>query len=94
MRTYIHKLVVVGYSAFPVDMLRRDCCYPARESDQHAMVYSFDSQLCVDQRKSGKPFEVTVMKVTDYADEERAWTVGRWQSFGWKPMLATSERRK
>lgn len=69
MKTY--QFTVTGRGAFPLDMLRYDCCYPAHPEDVAAMDYDnttregIRAQRTVKLRGLGMP------------------EMSRWNSFGW-----------
>ena len=75
MKQYFHTFTVQGTGAFPLDMLRYDCCWPLTESDSYLMA------MTVDDADYFKPRSVTLTRSTD-----RAWmpTDGRWNSFTWQ----------
>jgi hypothetical protein len=64
------RITVSGGGEFPVDMLRRDECYPNGESDSYAIQHMSDFRTIVLFKASSNPW----------------WTPtgGRWESFGWK----------
>ncbi len=63
------RAVVTGRGEFPLDMLRRDCAYPASEMDAYEMMRTFDGD-----RRS---WVITI----DTANR-RGYTIDRWESFG------------
>jgi len=67
-----YGFTVSGITAFPLDMLRYDCCYPLTQSDTN---YISDSWTM-----PGK--QHTVALVSD-----RKPTIARWESFGWSVSL-------
>lgn len=70
-KLYYFRYEVTGRGNFPLDMLRRDMCYP----------YDTDSVINID---SEEYVERTV--VLCHWDARRHWTPNteRWESFGWK----------
>lgn len=65
-----YEYTVSGTGAFPVDMLRYDSCYPARQDDA--------IQLSPHTRRSpGEVYHVTLHSCHPPTD-------ARWASFGWK----------
>lgn len=58
-----------GSHPFPIDMLRRDCAWPASEQDSNVILSTI-------RLETHGPVEVEV-----YA--RRPLTIGRWRSFGW-----------
>ena len=69
----IVTFTVEGSGYFPVDMLRYDACYPAREEDSHATIFADDlrrvtlkHRVLKDEVLTGFPCE------------------GRWKSFTWR----------
>jgi hypothetical protein len=70
----IARFTIEGRGAFPLDMLRYDCCHPAQSEDASAIEHSFRDHdrwsVRLDRvARGGCP-------VTDMI------TVGRWESFG------------
>lgn len=68
---------VSGIGPFPVDMLRYDAAYPAREEDSVRIMSSIDRRLAApgsDERNARHHVRVI---------SERHLTSARWQSFGW-----------
>lgn len=63
-----------GKYAFPLDMLRRDMCWPFNTSDVHAIVDSLEVA-------GGREREVTVITNRPH------FTDARWESFGWKRVM-------
>lgn len=70
---YECRFVVEGRGSFPLDMLRRDECFPASTAD----AVRLDQTL-----PSGPRRKVTLV----HRCARRWWepTAGRWESFGWK----------
>lgn len=72
MSIYVNTFTVRGTGALPLDMLRRDKCYPKNEAD------------AVVAQHGGGPLlrEVTLEHVSAAAH----WTpnAARWRSFGWE----------
>lgn len=64
----VYTFVVEGGLRFPVDMLRYDCCWPARGEDA----------LTIDH---GHMDGIERIEVSTHKAE---LTVGRWASFGWR----------
>lgn len=71
-KKYIHRFTVAGAGKFPLDMLRRDHCWPACETD--AAIASYEGGLNGERR-------VTLSHGVD----RYLWhpTYDRWASFGW-----------
>lgn len=66
------EFTVEGRGSFPIDMLRYDSCWPAREgSDSFEIEASFRPRSGTGKRK------VRLVGT-------REPTIGRWESFGWK----------
>lgn len=70
---------VVGTYGFPLDMLRYDKCWPAREGDAGSIA----ATLWVQADRDSRRIEMMGLKVP---------TVGRWASFGWKVVEVNGER--
>lgn len=69
-RPTVYEFEVQGSGTFPVDMLRYDCCWPAREME--------DSYRGIGEPDPSAP----VRTVRLHTIRETA-TNGRWASFGW-----------
>lgn len=69
--TYYHEATVKGRGAFPLDMLRYDCCFPAQ---------SFDVEVISATQKHATTWECKVGKVSTL--KANPFTVARWNSFG------------
>lgn len=77
-KTYTHTFIVEGSGAFPVDMLRRDRCFPATEADANAI------DLC--------RFDSLPRSIVLHRPEGGRWWMpnyGRWQSYGWRVVRAS-----
>lgn len=71
---------VRGAFPFPMDMLRYDACWPARECDSHAM---------------GRTFHPETYAETVWLERYGvgvSLTPDRWQSFGWR--IVETERHR
>ncbi len=67
---HTHQFKVVGAGRFPLDMLRRDQCFPASEDDANRAM-------------NDKAIRIVELKA--YTERDLFYpTVGRWESFGWK----------
>lgn len=66
------EFTVEGRGSFPIDMLRYDSCWPAREGTD-----SFGIEASLRPRSGRDKRKVTLVGL-------REPTVGRWESFGWK----------
>jgi len=66
--------------AFPIDMLRYDSCYPAR--DQYSTARIIDS---LDQNISAKEFDPQPIALIHNSHGNKQWqpTAPRWESFGY-----------
>lgn len=74
MKLYRHQLTVRGKGHFPVDMLRRDQCWPLTTADAIEVTEPVDNN----------PRCVIVEKLSQSDDPGTAWTLRRWESFGWE----------
>ena len=72
-RRYLHIAVVSPTSAFPIDMLRFDHCYPHHETDSNAIEATIRHEPPADRI-------IHVARVTD--TPAPPWTKPRWTSFG------------
>lgn len=61
--------VATGKGPFPMDMLRYDCCFPAKAEDAHEI-------------NSTKDFRAIAL-AQDHDKATGRWTPDRWASFGW-----------
>lgn len=77
---YRHECLVIGNGAFPMDMLRYDCCHPKGPEDVNAMVYSLRSRD--DGGIGSRQYRVTLVRESDHKEISKAWTTARWNSFG------------
>lgn len=66
---------VVGTGAFPVDMLRYDCCYPVDTDSALAIVVGFRDSDYNEVRRVSLRMRVTTPREGPTAE--------RWLSFGW-----------
>lgn len=75
MASYLYHFTVEGKGYFPLDMLRYDCCYPAKSVDVTLI------------QESGEPkyLKERVRIVLTHMSARKHWepTVARWKSFGW-----------
>lgn len=67
------KKRMTGYGAFPMDMLRYDCCWPYSPEDVETITESL-------VEKSDTPRVVTICFY-------KGMTLDRWISFGWMPTV-------
>ncbi len=66
---------VSGGGAFPLDMLRYDCCFPSHSNDTTAI----EDSLAVGD---GTLRKIRLIKY--HGGKSHNLTPGRWESFGWK----------
>jgi len=76
-RLYRHEFVVEGKMAFPIDMLRYDHCYPAREIDSTTIAEYVRTYGNIDKHE-----KVVLNQVTE--GKKPYLTNDRWKSFGWE----------
>ena len=72
-----HRFTVRGYSAFPLDMLRYDACYPDRQEDVAELHATLDVHELHGRLHAKQPF---VVQLKSNHPPEPA----RWASFSWK----------
>jgi len=72
---YLQVAKVTGVGIFPLDMLRRDCCYPRGSDDVSELHRSV-------VERAPNLISVTVSRTVQYANDE--WNARRWASFGWR----------
>jgi len=73
---------VVGAREFPLDMLRYDACFPAREEDA----------LRAERHPDERRIVVLAQQVDDKCSRYSArLTDGRWSSFGWRVVSASCD---
>lgn len=91
MPTYSVEFVVRArsrFSAFPIDMLRYDGCYPATENDSGEIVETM-------ARRREEPKVMAPIKVKKITTNARWYPqTGRWESFGWRVDDESVEKRK
>ena len=75
-KVFSHHFMVKGKGAFPVDMLRRDGCFPASSEDA--------VELIVDFRDTEDYTRVREVELISYGEKHWTPTDGRWKSFGWQ----------
>lgn len=63
-----------GSSAFPLDMLRYDVCWPTSQEDVISISMSLDRAI------PGEEYDISVTS-------EKKFTLERWVSFGWKKLV-------
>lgn len=63
---------------FPIDMLRRDQCWPATESDSQQIVFSQNDAWGMSEARYVSVFSVRTL---------RDMTLARWESFGWEVVI-------
>ena len=86
---YATRFTVVGTGPFPMDMLRYDCCYPARSQDAMEIGLSLargsDAVRTLDRHVGGTPYAVTLVRTTRTKPTggKGGVTLDRWKSFGW-----------
>jgi hypothetical protein len=83
---WIWKFKVTGDRAFPLDMLRYDCCYPRTSKCVEEIHASFDMSDRTQRRLAMKPFEVELISHNGTPE------LTRWTSFGWKVFDVRKER--
>lgn len=78
MATYIISFSVNGGTAFPLDMLRYDACYPKGSDDASRINDTIDRSMA---RPDGQREPIWLV----HRGNERTWqpTTGRWSSFLW-----------
>lgn len=74
-KSTLYHYTVTGTGYFPIDMLRRDACYPA---DDTAVRNMMDQP---DHHENRKDFYSVPRKVK--LSSSRKPTTARWESFGW-----------
>ncbi len=65
--------IVTGRGRFPLDMLRRDCAYPASEVDSYKIDNTFDEHSNWEIKVGKRP-----------TNRNDGFTTARWESFGCK----------
>lgn len=79
-KTYTVYATATWRGAFPIDMLRRDQCYPVDASSVVAITASLVSPSPIRSRTA--TLAVNVEARTEGAAEVRGFTIDRWESFG------------
>lgn len=77
-RVYFATFTVEGSTAFPIDMLRYDHCYPASESDSVQIASSLLPERMVEPRSR----RITLRQWR--YERNRPPAVARWQSYRWR----------
>lgn len=87
MKPYMHEFEVEGVGPFPLDMLRYDHCWPARESEDVATMHKMSTYEGATRLKRQRIRLKTVW--------EKAWqpTTARWISFGWRVVDGSHQSR-
>ena len=80
-RLYRTTFEVGGVSAFPIDMLRYDECFPSDNDAIGNIQLSFESEIRRTKMRNGTHFKVRLVSL----HMNSAWqpTEERWRSFGW-----------
>lgn len=71
----LYKITVEGSGQFPIDMLRRDMCFPHSESD--ALLMGVTSTEAVHR-------VVNLLTWRERCPTDHVATNARWESFGWE----------
>ena len=74
---FVWTFDVEGSTIFPLDMLRRDCCFPYGEAAVEALDYALSSD-----RTTPTTVRVRLCRHSP-SKREAPITVERWLSFGW-----------
>lgn len=80
---YQHFAVITTNSAFPLDMLRYDCCFPVAESDSRRIAESINPRI------ENRPVSVLVSRFTE--SPEPRWNYERWHAFQCEVEAVNSE---
>ena len=75
-KLYREEFIVGGAVAFPIDMLRYDCCWPATEQDAQRITATLADPSFVG------PTTVRLARYTTH-NTMASVTAGRWRSLGW-----------
>lgn len=75
---YEWYLVVEGRGGFPLDMLRYDACFPYEQTDSNRIERHDRRRIAFVRR----------------GVNEGTGTAARWESFGWKVILATTDPKE
>lgn len=75
---YVWKFKVIGAGAFPIDMLRYDCCYPVTQKCVEEITASHDTATRVHRRNCRQLFSVELVSRVGSPEERR------WASFAWR----------
>jgi hypothetical protein len=77
-KAFVQNAVVSGRSAFPLDMLRYDSCFPATQDDVGKIITSTERDP---KKRSEEDVYIAIRRVV--GNSSHPWTEGRWASFGW-----------
>lgn len=80
----VTRFEVVGRGAFPLDMLRHDCVFPAGPEDAASIGFALDHQARRDHRiRNGQGATFRIQLIRYHSQHYWEPTEGRWLSFGW-----------
>ena len=84
MPYYRHEAQVTFRGAFPLDMLRYDCSYPATSTDVGAIGDSLDSYERQERYRTTPPGAGldTTVRICAISDRKPHFSIERWKSFG------------
>lgn len=75
---------VTGSRAFPLDMLRRDACWPATEKDTHKIYESLNMAIIKPEQRQQVKIEPKSLTWEIAIEGINPPTVGRWENYGYK----------
>lgn len=84
-KLWVHEFIVApkgnALFSFPVDMLRKEQCYPATENDSGTMAETMDLKRYSKGKDRNKHWSITLR-----ARQNKDWspTYDRWRSFSWE----------
>ena len=87
MPVYVQEFEVEGSGDFPMDMLRYDRCYPAREGTDSA-------NLCASRYRRSRLPRRKIMLRRLVTNRHAMPTSVRWESFGWWIVEGSVSTRK
>lgn len=80
---YVTRFTVVGRTAFPIDMLRYDQCFPASEADSSRITNTINRDRTMNPGLTSKEIGMYKIDLVMISRNNSGPTVGRWNSFCW-----------
>jgi len=89
---WIHEFTVRGRGAFPLEMLRHDCCFPKSTEDADKIDDSIRNYVFVENGMLNhvllEDISVDLIRYTKLKRRgDQMVTIDRWTSLGWRVLL-------